>query len=140
MISKKNIELRYSDTDQMGVIYNANYFTYFMQGREEFAHDLGYEYLDFEKSGFMFPVRDAKCEFLKSIRLDEKVHVLTSIHKFSRIKTEYYHEIRNSNDELKAKGYTTVVCVNIETGIPTRMDSAMPDIYKTYLEVSKKGE
>lgn len=140
MIAKKDIELRYCDTDQMGVIYNANYFTYFMQGREKFAHDLGYDYLDFEESGYMFPVREASCSFLKSIRLNEKIFVETSIHKISKIKVEYYHEIKNEQGELKAKGFTTVVCVSIESGIPTRMDSVMPEIYNSYLEASKKGE
>ena len=140
MISRRDIDLRYSDTDQMGVIYHANYFTFFMQGRTQFLRDLGFEYIDFESQGYMYPVRDARCTFLKSISLDEKVYVETSIHKFSKIKTEYYHEIKNVQGEVKAKGYTTVVCVNIKTGIPTRMDGVFPEAYEKYLEIIKKGE
>lgn len=140
MISIKNIEMRYSDTDQMGVIYHSNYFTYFMQGREQFAFDLGYDSLDFEKEGYMFPVRNASCEFIKSIRLDEKIYVETSLSKFSRIKAEYQHIIKNESGEVKARGYTTVVCVSIKTGLPTRMDGVMPLVYEKYLNAYKKGE
>lgn len=140
MISRRDIDLRYSDTDQMGVIYHANYFTFFMQGRTKFLKDLGFDYLMFEQKGYMYPVRDAKCTFLKSIRLDEKIYVETSVHKFTKIKTEYYHEIKNEAGELKATGYTTVVCVNIETGIPTRMDGVFPEAYNKYVELLKKDE
>ena len=140
MISRKDIEMRYADTDQMGVIYHSNYFTYFMLGREQFALDLGLNHLDFEKAGYMFPVRHASCEFIKSIRLDEKIFVETSIEKFSRIKAEYLHVIKNEHGELKAKGYTTVVCVDIKTGIPTRMDGVLPEVYEKYLKAYKKGE
>lgn len=140
MISTKEIDLRYSDTDQMGVIYHANYFTFFMQGRTKFLKDLGYDYLTFEEKGYIYPVRDVSCTFLKSITLGEKVHVETQIHKFSKIKTEYYHEIKNDKGDLKAKGYTTVVCVNRETLIPTRMDGVFPEVYNRYMEIIKKGK
>jgi len=138
MKSRKYLDLRYSDTDQMGVIYHANYFTFFMQGRTQFLRDLGYEYLTFEEKGYMWLVRDASCTFLQSIRLNEKVYVETSVHKFSKIKTEYYHEIRNEAGELKAKGYTTVVCVNMETLLPTRMDGVFPEVYDKYIELLKE--
>ena len=41
MISVKKIDLRYSDTDQMGVIYHANYLSFFEQGRTKFYKDVG---------------------------------------------------------------------------------------------------
>lgn len=140
MISIKELDLRYSDTDQMGVIYHANYFTYFMQGRTKFLKDLGYEYIDFEKEGYMFPVRDAKCTFLRSIRLGEKVRVETRINKYTKIKTEYYHEIKNEEGELKARGYTTVVCVDMKTLLPSRMDGVFPQVHDLYIKLNKKDE
>lgn len=140
MISIKELDLRYSDTDQMGVIYHANYFTFFMQGRTKFLRDLGYEYHMFEDEGYIFPVRDVNCTYLKSIRLGEKVHVETQVAEFTKIKTKYYHEIKNSEGELKAKGYTTVICVNSETFLPTRMDGVFPEVYEKYINITKKGE
>lgn len=140
MISRKDIDLRYSDTDQMGVIYHANYFTFFMQGRTKFLKDLGYEYHMFEQKGYVFPVRDVKCTYLKSIRLGEEVFVETSVKDFSKIKTVYYHEIKNTKGEIKAKGETSVICVNSKTFLPTRMDGVFPEVYNLYLEILKKGE
>jgi acyl-CoA thioester hydrolase len=139
MKSRKHLELRYSDTDQMGVIYNANYLTYFMQGREQFALDLGFDYLDMEQSGYIFPVREAHVTYLKSIDLTDKVYVETSIHELSKIKVVYYHEIKKEDGELMSTGYTTVVCVSKE-GIVSRMDRVMNDVYEAYLKAYKKSE
>jgi acyl-CoA thioester hydrolase len=139
MKSRKHLELRYSDTDQMGVIYNANYLTYFMQGREQFALDLGFDYLDMEQSGYIFPVREAHVTYLKSIALTDKVYVETSIHELSKIKVVYYHEIKKEDGELMSTGYTTVVCVSKE-GIVSRMDRVMNDVYEAYLKAYKKSE
>ena len=44
MSSKLDIQLRYADSDQMGVIYHANYFTFFEQGRTKYLKDLGFDY------------------------------------------------------------------------------------------------
>jgi len=140
MIVRKELELRYSDTDQMGVIYNANYLTYFMQGREKFAQELGYDYLDFEASGYIFPVREVQVSYLKSIYLKDEVYVETKIHELSKIKVVYYHEIKTKSGELKSTGYTTVVCVSRNTGIISRMDRVMPEVYEAYKNAFVKSE
>lgn len=140
MISIKKLDLRYSDTDQMGVIYHANYFSFFEQGRTQFLKDVGYDYHTFEEEGIIYPVRDVSCTYLKSIRFGEEVHVETQIHKFTKVKTTYYHEIKNSTGELKCKGYTTVVCVDKETFLPVRMDERMSNVYNDYLKVIKKED
>ena len=138
MKSIKKLELRYSDTDQMGVIYHANYFSFFEQGRTQFLRDVGYEYYTFEENGIIYPVRDVSCEYLKSMRFGEDVYLETSIHKFTRVKTTYYHEIKNAQGELKCKAYTTVVCVDKETFLPVRMDERMPNVFNDYMDIVKK--
>ena len=135
MKSITEIRLRYSDTDQMGVIYHANYFSFFEQGRTQFLKDVGYDYHLFEENGIIYPVRDVQCTYLKSIRLGEKVFVETSIHKFTKIKTTYYHEIKNEQGELKCTAYTTVVCVDKKTFLPARMNEIIPEVYNAYLKV-----
>ena len=70
-IGKLEIQLRYSDTDQMGVIYHANYFSFFEQARTQFLRELGFEYSKVEEDGIIFPVRDVSCTYLKPIRFKE---------------------------------------------------------------------
>ncbi len=140
MKSIKKLELRYSDTDQMGVIYHANYFSFFEQGRTKFLKDVGYDYHMFEENGIIYPVRDVSCTYLKSIRFGDELFLETTIHKFTRIKTTYYHEIKDTQGDIKCKAYTTVVCVDKNTFKPFRMDEAIPEVYNAYLEVLKKED
>ncbi len=140
MISRLDIQLRYADSDQMGVIYHANYFSFYEQGRTKYLKDLGFDYHDVEKSGIIFPIREVSGKFIKSITYGEKIHVLTSVHKLTKVKTTYFHEIFNDAGELKASGYTTVVCVDKESFRVIKMDERMPKIYNAYVEDSQKWE
>lgn len=136
-VHKLNIQLRYSDSDQMGVIYHANYFSFFEQGRTAFLKDLGFDYYKVEEEGIIFPVRDVSCKYLKAIRFGENITVSTKLHKLSKVKITYYHEIYNDKEELKASGYTTVISVDKETFNIIKMDELLEPIYTKYLELLK---
>ena len=134
-IGKIEIQLRYSDTDQMGVIYHSNYFSFFEQARTQFLRDIGFDYYQVEEDGIMFPVRDVSCTYLKPIRFKEKIYITTKVSKLTKIKITYYHEVYNTEGELKATGYTTVICVDKETFNIIKMDEKLKDIYNKYLEL-----
>ncbi len=136
-VHKLDIQLRYSDSDQMGVIYHANYFSFFEQGRTVFLKDLGFDYYKVEEKGIIFPVRDVSCTYLKAIRFGENITVSTKLHKLSKVKITYYHEIHNDKGELKASGYTTVISVDKETFNIIKMDELLEPIYSKYLELLK---
>jgi len=137
MISRLDIQLRYADSDQMGVIYHANYFSFYEQGRTKYLRDLGFKYSDIEKNGIIFPIREVSGKYIKAITYGEEIYVLTKVHSLTKIKTTYFHEIFNSEGELKASGYTTVVCVDKETFKIIKMNERLPEIYDAYVEDSK---
>lgn len=134
MISTIELSLRYSDTDQMGVIYHANYFTYFEQGRTAYLQELGYHYHEIEEAGLLFPVRDVKCTYLKAIRFGELVYLKTFVKEVSKIKITYGHELYNASDELCAQGQTSVVSVKKNDFALSRFDRTYPELYKKYKE------
>ena len=130
---KLEIQLRYSDSDQMGVIYHANYFSFFEQSRTAFLKEVGFDYYKVEEDGIIFPVRDVSCTYLKAMRFGESTIVSTKLHKVTKIKITYYHEVHNSEGELKATGYTTVISVDKESFNIIKMDEKLKDIYDAYL-------
>lgn len=134
-VGKIDIQLRYSDTDQMGVIYHANYFSFFEQARTKFLKDLGFDYYKVEEDGIIFPVRDVSCTYIKAIRFKEKINITTRVHKLTKIKITYYHEIHNAEGELKATAYTTVISVNKDTFNIIKMNEKLEKIYNKYLEL-----
>jgi acyl-CoA thioester hydrolase len=75
--------------------------------------------------------------YLKAIRFGENITVSTKLHKLSKVKITYYHEIYNDKEELKASGYTTVISVDKETFNIIKMDELLEPIYTKYLESLK---
>jgi len=140
MISVKKIDLRYSDTDQMGVIYHANYLSFFEQGRTKFYKDVGYKYHETEESGVIFPVREINVKYVRAARLGEEIRIETRIHEITKIKVVYYHEMYNEKDELKSKGYTTVVSVDKDTFKTVRMNERLPDVYNDYIRIKAESK
>ena len=57
-----SIKVRYKETDQMGVVYHGNYFTWFDIGRTEFLKKLGLVYSQLEEKGVLLPVIEANCK------------------------------------------------------------------------------
>ena len=138
MKSIKKLDLRYSDTDQMGVIYHANYLSFFEQARTKFYKDVGFQYHETEESGIIFPVREVQVKYMRAIRFGEQIHIVTTLHEISKIKVTYYHEMYNDKNELKAKGYTSVVSVDKETFKTVRLPDRLPEVYDVYTKI--KGE
>ena len=71
--------VRYSETDQMGVVYHGNYAQYFELGRTEWLRELGVTYKDMENSGIMLPVIMLKSDFKKSAKYDDVLTITTTL-------------------------------------------------------------
>src|SRR5262245_36376771 len=62
------VRVRYADTDQMGVVYYANYLVWFEVGRTEWLREAGWNYRDMEETGVSLPVIEAHCEYRQPAR------------------------------------------------------------------------
>lgn len=121
--------LRYSDSDQMGVVYHANYFSFFEQGRTMMLKDHGIDYYEIEKQGYIFPVRDVDCTYLKSISLGEQLFCETKILSLSKVKISFEHTLYNQDNETKAIGHTSIVSVRKSDFSIVKMDQHLPAVY-----------
>ncbi len=130
MISKKEIELRYVDADSMGIIHHSIYLQYFEIGRLDLLELYGFNYYDIEDSGILFPIREVNITYLKSIRPSERIVVETKVHYITKVKTTFYHEIKNLEGELKCTGYSTIVFVDKDTFKLQKLDVKIPKLYE----------
>jgi len=137
-ISKTNIRVRYAETDQMGVVYYANYFIWFEIGRVEFLRQLGFEYAALEREeDCLLPVVEATCRYRAPARYDEELvletrllNLRTSVIKFG------YRLLRKGTDEesskVLAEGETVHVFVNREMQkipLPEKYATALKDAH-----------
>lgn len=123
------IELRYSDSDQMGVVYHANYFSFFEIGRTKLLRSFGIDYYEIEQQGYVFPVREVDCTYFKSIVLGETLYCDTKITQLSKVKIAFEHVLVNAKGELKAKGHTAIISVKKDGFSIVKMDQHLPQVY-----------
>ena len=103
---------RYSETDQMGVVYYGNYATYFEVGRVELLRKLGVSYAQLEADGTMLPVVHMSIDFKRGAKYDEQVQLETSINEFPTRKISFYHILRDSNGKTLVSGKVVLVFVD----------------------------
>ncbi|MBD0724603.1 thioesterase [Flavobacterium sp. L1I52] len=124
-----NVRVRYSETDQMGVVYHGNYAQYFEMGRVEWLRNIGISYKWMEENGVMLPVVSLTTNYKKPARYDDLLRVKTIFKSQTSAKIEFDYEIYNEQDELLTIGNSVLVFVNMKTGRPM----AAPDYVKTQL-------
>jgi acyl-CoA thioester hydrolase len=123
------VRVRYAETDQMGVVYHGNYFTWFEVGRVEMCRHLGFEYKQMEiQDDTLIVVAEASCRYKRPARFDDELVVRTRVTRQDKRTLRFGYEIfRRPEDELLATGETThVICDH--QGRP----KSMPEKYRKF--------
>jgi acyl-CoA thioester hydrolase len=120
---------RYSETDQMGVVYYGNYATYFEVGRVELLRSVGMTYAEMEHSGTMLPVVHMNIDFKVGAKYDEEIVLETSITEMPSRKISFYHTLKNNEGKLLVKGEVVLVFVDTKSFKPKHC----PEELKTLL-------
>jgi acyl-CoA thioester hydrolase len=107
------VRVRYAETDQMGVVYHANYLVWFEVGRVELMRALGVEYKRMEiKDDCQIVVADLRCRYHHPARYDEVLRVRTRIvESRNRVIRFAYELFRDADGQLLATGETKhIIC------------------------------
>ncbi|MEO0058852.1 MAG: hypothetical protein RLZZ312_499 [Bacteroidota bacterium] len=118
-IHEYSVRVRYSETDQMGVVYHGNYAQYFEMGRVEWLRNIGFSYKFMEESGIMLPVVSLSINYKKPARYDDLLRVRTIFKKQTSVKIEFDYEIYNEADELLTIANSILVFVDMKTARAT---------------------
>jgi acyl-CoA thioester hydrolase len=124
-ISQTRIRVRYAETDQMGVVYYANFFIWFEVGRVELLRQLGFHYKRMEiDDDCQIPVVEANCRYKSPARYDDELLLETRILALRRSVIKFGYRLLRSEAEdsaatslaarttLLAEGETTHVTVD----------------------------
>lgn len=131
----KDIQVRYGETDQMGVVYHANYIIWFELGRTELINSLGLSYVEMEEKGIISPVIDVQASYKKPVRYGDKVKVRTYVKKYDGIRVTYHYEVINGNDEVCVTGESVHICVRKESFRPIAIRKHLPEWHEAYEKV-----
>lgn len=129
MKQKSVIQYRvpYADTDQMGVVYYANYLVYFERLRTELLRESEASYKDIEENGVMLPVIEAICKYKKPAGYDDLLEISGWVEEIKGAKVKICCQVHKA-DELLAEGYTIHACVDTKTRRPVRAPQSLKDL------------
>ena len=107
------LRVRYAETDQMGVVYHANYLIWFEVGRVERMRALGFDYHTLEKDeGCLIAVVEVNARYRKPARYDDELVIRTRIEAVRPSMLKFtYAVVREADGMLLCAGHTTHVVV-----------------------------
>jgi acyl-CoA thioester hydrolase len=119
--STTTLRVRYAETDQMGVVYYANYLVWFEVARTDLLRSLGWSYRQMEDAGVVLPVIEAECRYRRPARYDDEMEIRTEGRVTSPIRMEFQYEVLvKGGTELVASGRTSHAAVG-KDGKPCRI-------------------
>jgi acyl-CoA thioester hydrolase len=113
------IQVRYSETDQMSFVYHGNYVKYFEIGRITWLKKLGISYKKMEEDGILLPVIELKINFKQPALFDDKLTIKTKLKRAPSYMIEFDFEIKR-DDKVITLGYTKLIFLNSKTNKPMR--------------------
>lgn len=127
--SVSTVRVRYAETDQMGVVYYANYLIWFEVGRTDLLRSLGWTYKSMEEAGVSLPVIEAHCNYHRSAKYDDELDVRTEGRMLSPVRMEFTYQVVRRADQVVAASGRTVHAALDPKGKPTRLPERIRQVF-----------
>lgn len=138
LINTEKITVRYAETDQMGVVYHANYLIWCEIGRTRLIEDMGFNYAALEELGVLAPVTKVNMNYHFPARYGEEITVQTWIEKYNGVRLTYGYEILNGEGKKCLTGTSEHVSVKKDTFRPISLRKHFPDWHEAYEKHKKQ--
>jgi acyl-CoA thioester hydrolase len=123
------VRVRYAETDQMGVVYYANYFIWFEVGRTDLLRGAGWTYREMEADGVSLPVIEAHCDYKQAARYDDDLEIRTAGDLVSPVRVAFTYEVvRPADSVLVATGRTMHASID-RGGRPCRLPDRVKELF-----------
>lgn len=123
-----SLRVRYAETDQMGIVYHANYLIWMEIGRVEYCRAAGIVYRDMERDdGVLLTVVEANCRYVSPAFYDQKVTIRTWVAEaHARMLRFEYEMVEAETGRRLATGETKHIFCNRE-----RKPMKLPEKYRS---------
>lgn len=111
--TETRIRVRYAETDQMGVVYYANYLVWMEVARGELCKACGFDYRDMERDGVLMAVAEVNCRYKYPAKYDDEVSVKTWIEEANTRMVTIHYEM-SAGERMLATGFSRHIYVSRE--------------------------
>jgi len=115
MLQVTEVRVRYAETDQMGVVYHANYLAWCDIGRTDLIRALGgMTYAELEREGTALAVVEAHLRYSRPARYDDVIRITTRVTEVRSRVVRFDYDLTTADGASIATGYTTLVAMTRE--------------------------
>ena len=109
-------KIDFFEVDSMRIVWHGNYINYFERARCAFLDKIGYNYIAMEESGYIFPVTEVKCKYVKSLHFGDMCRAKAILVEYENM-IKFNFELYNAKTcELTTKGSVSQMCIDAKTG------------------------
>ena len=137
MSSTTEINVRYAETDAMGVVHHATYPVWFEIARTDYIKMLGLSYSEMEKGGVMLPVTAITVKYHLPAKYDDKLTVTARVTRLTPARVEFAYTVTR-NGELLTEGTSSHAFVSSTTFKPLNFKTTMPEFFETFASEAEK--
>lgn len=127
------LDVRYYETDQMGIVHHSNYIRYFECGRTTMLKELGLPIERIEEAGVMLPVVSVECRYKTPAVLGDTLRIVTSVDEVPRARLVIRNEVYNPSDQLVCEGSVTLGFIDSNTRRPVRCPEMLVKIFEEHI-------
>ena len=124
------MDVRYYETDQMGIVHHSNYIRYFECGRMDMLEKAGLPMHRIEEAGVMLPVVSVECRYRFPARLGDRLKIVSLIDDVPKAKLVVRSEIYNQDDVLLCDGAVTIGFIDSASRRPIRCPAELSAIFE----------
>ena len=130
MIFEKKLEVRYYETDQMGIVHHSNYIRYFECARNAMMAAWGYPIEQCEKDGVTIPIVSVECKYKYPARMGDTLTVTAEIDKEPLAKLTVRQAVVNQEGRLCAEGNVILGFLDAVSGRPVPCPEILRDLIR----------
>ena len=119
------VRVRYQETDRMGIVYHANYLSYFELGRVEWLRNKGLDYARLEDSGVLLPVVNVSISYKAPASYDQLLSIETELVKIGGASLVFQNKIYDENKRLLVEGDVTLVATDSSSFKPIKIPASL---------------
>lgn len=137
MISKSIVNVRYVETDRMGIVHHSVYPIWYELARTDLSKLAGFPYSKMEEEGLMTPLIELSCKYFSPAYYDDELIITATVSKLTPARIVFYYEIfRNNQEKPINTGYTVHAIVNKDMK-PVNTKKFFPKIYETMEKMAR---
>jgi acyl-CoA thioester hydrolase len=136
--TKKEIAVRFSEVDSMGIVWHGSYALYFEDAREQFGKEFSLEYLYMFEQGFYAPLVELHFEYKRPLKYKDKAMVEITFRNTEAAKLIFDYKITSIPDnELVATGYSVQVFLDLNYELMWQLPDFVVEWKRIHLLVKK---